>query len=108
MSDKSPSSGQPMYKVLIIEDTIEMAEILRAIFEHMQLTVFHETYGMKGLEVYHAEHPDLVLLDLALPDMPGWKVLDTIKEQQRGEPLPAIIVISAYGDAANRLMGKLQ
>jgi CheY-like chemotaxis protein len=50
----------------------------------------------------------LVLLDLALPDMPGWKVLDTIKEQQRGEPLPAIIVISAYGDAANRLMGKLQ
>ena len=58
--------------------------------------------------MYHAEHPDLVLLDLALPDMAGWKVLDTIKEQQRGEKLPAIIVISAYSDAANRLMGKLQ
>jgi CheY-like chemotaxis protein len=97
-----------MQKVLIIEDTMEMAEILQAILVHMKLTVFHETHGMKGLEVYQAEHPDLVLLDLALPDVPGWKVLDTIKELQRGEKLPAIIVITAYGDPANRLMGKLQ
>ena len=36
-----------MHKVLIIEDTMEMAEILQVILEHMGLTVFHETHGMK-------------------------------------------------------------
>jgi DNA-binding response OmpR family regulator len=62
----------------------------------------------KALEVYNSEHPDLVLLDIALPDTTGWKVLDTMREQQKGGNGPIIIVITAYGDPANRLMGKLQ
>jgi DNA-binding response OmpR family regulator len=94
-----------MYKVLIVEDTIELAEIMRATIERMGLQVFHEVYGENAVEVYETENPDLVLLDIALPDMPGWKILDTIRE---GGNRPLVIVITAYGDAANRLMGKLQ
>lgn len=98
-------SGQ---KALIVEDTMELAEVLQITLERMNLTVFHATHGTKALEIYEKEHPDLVLLDLALPDMTGWKVLNAIKDQQCGEKLPVIIVITAYGDPANRLMGKLQ
>lgn len=87
---------------------MELAEILRAILERMHLNVFHETHGNKALAVFSAEDPDLVLLDIALPDTTGWKVLETIREQRQDSKSPAIIVITAYGDPANRLMGKLQ
>jgi DNA-binding response OmpR family regulator len=96
------------HTVLIVEDTMELAEILQVTLERMNLKVFHATHGNKALEIYETEHPDLVLLDIALPDMTGWKVLETIRAQQRGEKSPLIIVITAYGDPANRLMGKLQ
>ena len=98
----------PILKVLIIEDTIELAEVVQVTLERLDLKVFVETHGRKALEVYNTEHPDLVLLDIALPDTTGWKVLDTMREQQKGGKGPIIIVITAYGDPANRLMGKLQ
>jgi DNA-binding response OmpR family regulator len=100
--------AKPAHTVLIIEDATELAEVLRITLERMNLRVFHETHGNKALAVHETEHPDLVLLDIALPDTIGWKVLDTIREQRRGTPNPMIIVITAYGDPANRLMGKLQ
>lgn len=101
------SDGLPP-TVLVVEDTVELAEIIQTALQKMGLRVFHETHGDRALEIYYREQPDVVLLDIALPDMPGWKILDTIREQQRGEPRAIVIVITAYGDAANRLMGKLQ
>jgi DNA-binding response OmpR family regulator len=100
--------ADPIRKVLIIEDTTELAEVVKFTLERLDLKVFVETHGHKALEVYNTEHPDLVLLDIALPDTIGWKVLDTMREQQKGGNGPIIIVITAYGDPANRLMGKLQ
>jgi CheY-like chemotaxis protein len=55
--------------------------------------------------------PDLLLLDLALPDMQGWKLLDSIKAKTQTDQnlkLAEVVVITAYGDPANRLMAKLQ
>lgn len=127
MADKAPSNGKkdrsasqpaPSYeaspgpaaplKVLIVEDEVDLAEVLSITLERLKLQVFHETHGTKALAVYETEHPDLVLLDISLPDVTGWKVLETIREQQRDSKNPIIIIITAYGDPANRLMGKLQ
>jgi CheY-like chemotaxis protein len=97
--------------VLIIEDTTELAEVIQATLERMNIVTAHETHGVKALAKFNEMKPDVVLLDISLPDMTGWKILDTIKEkQEKGEmhTLPAIIVITAYGDPANRLVGKLQ
>jgi CheY-like chemotaxis protein len=95
-------------KVLIIEDTVELAEIIQATLERLNLEIFHETHGSRALEIYDAEHPDLVLLDIGLPDMTGWQVLQAIQSRRYEGRIPAIVVITAYGDPANRLMGKLQ
>jgi two-component system alkaline phosphatase synthesis response regulator PhoP len=100
--------SEPTYKVLIVEDAVELAEIIQVILERLNLRVFHETHGHRALEVYDAEHPDLVLLDIALPDMTGWQVLQTIQAKPYEGKSPVIVVITAYGDPANRLMGKLQ
>lgn len=106
--DDRPDNSQLTYTVLIVEDTLELAEIMQVTLERINLRVFHASHGNKALELFETTQPDLVLLDIALPDTTGWKVLDTIREQQRGGIGPKIIVITAYGDPANRLMGKLQ
>ncbi|HVO71036.1 MAG TPA: response regulator [Aggregatilineaceae bacterium] len=94
--------------VLVIDDSVEQGELIRLTLERMNLRVFHATHGHQALDVLHAVHPDLVLLDVALPDMSGWDVLETMREQQRGSGGPVILVVTAYHDPANRLMGKLQ
>lgn len=94
-------------KVLIVEDTVELAEVIQATLERMGVTALHETHGTKALDLFRDNKPDLVLLDIGLPDMIGWKLLDSIKELSK-EERPRIVVITAYGDPANRLMGKLQ
>jgi two-component system OmpR family response regulator len=100
--------ADPTHTVLIVEDTVELAEIVQVTLERLNLKVFHETHGNRAIAVYQAEKPDLVLLDLGLPDTSGWQVMETMREDQRGGNGPVVIVITAYGDPANRLMGKLQ
>lgn len=95
-------------RVLIVEDTIELAEIVQATLRRMGLTASYETHGQRAVERYRTLQPHLVLLDLALPDLPGWKVLEAIRPQKSGQGSPKVVVITAYGDPANRVMGKLQ
>jgi CheY-like chemotaxis protein len=94
--------------VLIIEDSAELAEIIEVTLQRFDLVTAHESHGNKALTRFHSMKPDVVLLDIGLPDMTGWKLLDDIKERYGSDKLPAIVVITAYGDPANRLVGKLQ
>jgi CheY-like chemotaxis protein len=107
-SQKAPElDSSRSYSVLIIEDTTELAEVIQATLERMNMVTAHETHGNKALSRFDEMNPDIVLLDIGLPDMTGWKFLETVKEKRKGQ-LPIIIVITAYGDPANKLIGKLQ
>jgi CheY-like chemotaxis protein len=97
--------------VLIIEDATELAEVIQATLERMDMEIVHETHGNKALAKFTDLNPDILLLDISLPDMTGWHIMDVIKERyQSGDTssLPIVIVITAYDDPANRLVGKLQ
>ncbi len=101
--------GKPL--ALVVEDTVELAEVIQATLEGMGLDTAYATHGKTGLEKLKEINPDLLLMDIGLPDITGWKMLDSIKEHYAATPsakMPAIIVITAYGDPANRLIGKLQ
>ncbi len=93
--------------ILIIEDTTELGEVIQATLERMNMVTAHETHGLKALSRFEAMQPNVVLLDIGLPDMTGWKFLEAIKEKHKDQ-MPMIIIITAYGDPANRLVGKLQ
>lgn len=94
--------------ILIVEDSTELAEIIEATLQRLDMETAHETHGNRGLDRFNAMNPDVVLLDIGLPDMTGWKLLDHIKEVKGDARMPAIVIITAYGDPANRLVGKLQ
>lgn len=102
------TNGERAPIILIVEDTMELAEVIQATLERMNMVTIHETHGNKALNALEDVKPDVVLLDISLPDMTGWKILDSLKEKYGEDGLPAVIVITAYGDPANRLVGKLQ
>jgi CheY-like chemotaxis protein len=94
--------------VLIVEDTTELAEVISATLERMNMKTTHETHGVKALARIAELKPDVILLDIGLPDITGWQFLEGIKENNMLDQMPVVIVITAYGDPANRLIGKLQ
>lgn len=97
--------------ILIVEDTAELAEVIQATLENMGMHVEWVSHGSKGLDKLKANPPDVLLLDIGLPDMTGWKVLEELREymkQHTDSKFPRVVVITAYGDPANRLIGKLQ
>jgi CheY-like chemotaxis protein len=67
-----------------------------------------ESHGSRALARFTEVEPDVVLLDIGLPDMTGWKMLEDLKERNGASNIPKVIIITAYGDPANRLIGKLQ
>ena len=68
-------------KVLIIEDNKDLQEIYKIYFKEANFTVFVSDDGMKGLVDLLKVTPDLILLDIMMPHMNGYEVLDTIKKQ---------------------------
>jgi CheY-like chemotaxis protein len=95
--------------VLIVEDARELAELLQITLERGQLECAIESRGHTALARFRDMQPDVVLLDIGLPDMTGWKVLEGIKDSARLTGfMPAVIIITAYGDSSNRLLAKAQ
>lgn len=94
---------------LIVEDTTELAEVVEATLRRMNMLTVHESHGNRAFERFVELMPDILLLDLGLPDITGWKVLDNIKERAKAGDarLPVVIVITAMDDPANRVVGKL-
>ena len=106
---KQQPQGNTQLSALIVEDTLELAEILQVTLERMHMVTGHESHGSRAVTRFNEMKPDIVLLDIGLPDGPGWNVLDSIRDHQQkiGGSMPVVIVITAYGDPANRLVGKL-
>jgi DNA-binding response OmpR family regulator len=84
-----PNSNEKV--VVYIEDEPELVDLLRLIFiNREEIILEHALTGRKGLELIQRLKPDLVILDLMLPDIEGW---DVYREMQRNETLKDIPVI---------------
>jgi DNA-binding response OmpR family regulator len=93
--------------VLIVEDTNDIAQFVKIALEAMGLDAFHASNSERAMEYLQNNKPDLIVLDIGLPGMSGWQLLDVIKELREKNGI-RIVVTTAFTDPANRLMGKLQ
>lgn len=102
-----PASDTPSYDALIVEDSDDIANILKMALDQLGIHSRRAADGPRALDLVEQHVPDLLLLDIGLPSMSGWDVLDAIKTRYPDANMP-VIVLSAFGDPANRLVGKFQ
>lgn len=79
-------------KIVIVEDNASLADIYKTRLELLGHTVFIGYNGITGLYFIQSEQPDLVLLDLMIPDIAGDQVLRTMRGSEWGRDIPAIII----------------
>ncbi len=91
-------------RILCIEDDPEMIDLIRLILERRGFRVQGAEGGKAGLEAVIASPPDLVLLDLMMPDMDGWDVYQQMKANDSTRRVP-VIVVTASGQNIDREFG---
>jgi DNA-binding response OmpR family regulator len=81
--------------VLVIEDEADIARAVRTVLEAGGLRVLAAADGRAGLRAFHASRPGLVVLDIGLPVLDGWTVLDRIRDLSE---VPVLLLTSRDGE----------
>ena len=90
--------------ILCIEDEQEMIDLIRLILSRRGFVVRGANSGEEGLKIMHQEHPDLILLDLMMPDMDGWEVYQKMKGDETTKNIP-VVVVTAKAQSIDKVLG---
>jgi DNA-binding response OmpR family regulator len=95
------SGGLARGRILVIEDDRDIALGIRTVLAYSGYEVARSPDGKQGLRDFHATRPDLVVLDIGLPALDGWAVLERIRDLS---DVP-ILILTAYGCEADKVRG---
>lgn len=90
--------------VVCVEDEPEMIDLIRLILSRKGYDIIGADGGKKGLETIREQKPDLVLLDLMMPDMDGWEVYQQLKADEETRDIP-VIVVTAKAQSIDKVLG---
>src|SRR5436305_11203359 len=90
-----------MASILLIEDEAGVRNLVQLWLERSGYQFYSASTDRAGLRLFYDVHPDLVLLDLALPEMDGWQVCERIREVSQ----VALIILTARGEEAEKVRG---
>ncbi|MBC8504981.1 MAG: response regulator [Anaerolineales bacterium] len=90
--------------IVYVEDDVEMIELVKLILERKGYKVSGASGGQEGWEIIKSELPDLVLLDLMMPDVDGWEVFQMMRDEKTTSEIP-VIVITAKAQNIDRVLG---
>ena len=91
-------------RILCIEDEQAMIDLIRLILSRRGFDVRGANSGEEGLEIIRKEHPDLILLDLMMPDMDGWEVYQKMKADEAIKNIP-VIVVTSRAQSIDKVLG---
>jgi DNA-binding response OmpR family regulator len=97
-------TSQRPKKILIVEDEQDIAQLVK---HYLEKEGFHSIFAKSGLEALNlavSEHPDLVILDLMLPEMDGLEVCKVLRSKSETAPLP-IIMLTAKKEESDTVVG---
>lgn len=88
-------------RVLIVDDEPDIRLLIRVNLVAAGYEVLEAENGREALDLVEGEEPDLVLLDLRLPGLDGWEVLEQLKERGVAERVP-VVAISAHASPTTK------
>ncbi len=101
-------SATPAKSVVYIEDNKSNIALVKQLVTHIDgVILLHSAFGRAGIDLVVANHPDLVILDLHLPDMSGEDVLTQIRNNQSMRDVPVVILSADANSSSARRMLKL-
>ena len=95
------SMAEESRSVLVIEDETDIRELLRTSLERAGYSVAEASEGREGLRQFYQRHPDLVILDIGLPGLDGWQVLERIRDMSEAP----VLMLSALSTQRDKVRG---
>jgi DNA-binding response OmpR family regulator len=91
-------------RILVVDDDREIVRVVRAYLEQAGFHVLSAYAGDAALHAIRSDRPDLVVLDIMLPDRDGWSIINTVRADGRLAALP-IILLTARIDDTDKIVG---
>ena len=88
-------------RILVVEDSAVIRRLIEVCLRAADLEIVTRDDGKSGLEAVGSESPDLVVLDIGLPGMDGWEVLDCIRKDDVTKSIP-VVVLTAHAEEESR------
>ena len=96
--DRGESMGS---RILVVEDSAVIRRLIEVCLRAADLEIVTRDDGKNGLAAVGTESPDLVVLDIGLPGMDGWEVLDRIRRDETTQDIP-VVVLTAHAEEESR------
>jgi CheY-like chemotaxis protein len=91
-----PEHNQPGAKILVVDDDPKAVEIISSHLEHIKHTVLRAYGGNEATHIAKLQQPDLIVLDLMMPEINGFEVVEDLRQDARTARIPIIIVTSKF------------
>jgi len=88
-------------RVLVVDDENDIRGLVRELLERAGYDVLEAPDGNEGLRIFYAEHPDIVVLDVSMPGLTGWDVLERIRELSDAP----VIMLTARAEELDKVRG---
>src|SRR5437763_12374324 len=98
---RSERAGMNEARVLVVDDDDDIRRLVRTLLERTGASVHAAANGRDGLREFHSWRPDLVVLDVNMPELDGWTVLERIRDMSN---VP-VLMLTARGDELERVRG---
>jgi two-component system alkaline phosphatase synthesis response regulator PhoP len=98
----SKAKGEAMNKILVVEDEEPIRKFIKISLKREKFEVFEAASAEEGLQITLQETPDVVILDIMLPGMNGFKLCEKLKRQNENI---GIIILTARGQDMDKVMG---
>lgn len=93
-------------KILVVDDSAVTRKVVRGIFTHSGFEVLEAQNGLEAMECFKNAIPDLVLLDIIMPEMDGYEVLSALKKNKALKDIP-VIMLTARDSLMDKIKGKM-
>lgn len=84
-----------MKNILLIEDTPDMLKVIQSNLSVRGYQVITASKGEEGLILARTQRPDLIILDIRLPDITGWSILQTLKSDPKLKEIPVFVMTAS-------------